>query len=217
MEIRIVFHDRVIDRVVTGLGQTAQGRMLLKEALNAGGDKTRTVIRKTLRQQMNTRTQGVVNKAVPSKRSGADLIYVIKGTGKGLPIKEFPTRFSRSSKIRNRWSRRDHWKVQPRMRGGRFGAIPATLDEKSEVSSTVWNAQHVFKRSFMGDDGIGRARLRPQLWKDTAKKGQIRRLYGASPAKEIIKDQSLESFNDAIDGIIRPAIEAKLIRLLRFA
>lgn len=56
------------------------------------------------------------------------------------------------------------------------------------VVASPWRVTHAFKRSFVDDKGIFRAGLPGQ------KRGKGRKLYGAALWKEIIKDQTLRTF-----------------------
>jgi energy-coupling factor transporter ATP-binding protein EcfA2 len=72
------------------------------------------------------------------------------------------------------------------------------------VSARPWGVLHRFKRSYMGRYGSPVAR-RPD--------GSVRAIYGASPAKEIIKDQSLAAWQASIRVDVQGAIEKRLARL----
>ena len=63
------------------------------QGLNEGGDKTRTPVRRDLREQTGVKAYGSITKRTATKRAHPGrLVYEIIGTGKGMPIKEFPYR-----------------------------------------------------------------------------------------------------------------------------
>ncbi|RVU13151.1 hypothetical protein [Methylobacterium oryzihabitans] len=60
------------------------------EGLNEGGDKTRTPVRRDLRDQTDVKAYGSIVKRTDTKRAHpGKLSYEILGTGKGMPILEF--------------------------------------------------------------------------------------------------------------------------------
>src|SRR3989442_1205247 len=70
------------------------GKRVLIQGLREGGDKTRTKVRRALKDQM-----GVLRYATIVKSTWGGLgagfetpTYLIRGDGKGLPITEFPVR-----------------------------------------------------------------------------------------------------------------------------
>ena len=73
------------------------------------------------------------------------------------------------------------------------------------VVASPWGVVHTFKRSFANRLGY-RART-------TSKRFPIRRLYGPSVAKEIVKDQSAEAFEAGVRADVLAAIEKRLARL----
>ena len=78
----------------------AQPRCAMVKGLNEGGDLERTKVRRDLREQMGVTKAGTVTKHTGSKRATAgDLTYEIRGTGKGLPIREFPVRSARGAPV----------------------------------------------------------------------------------------------------------------------
>lgn len=182
------------------------GRETMARALNEGGDRTRTAVRRALQAQMNTKSYGAVVKATSSKvASAGSLAYVIKGQGRGLPIKEFPTRYSKSKGAMVRWDPRKHYLLQPRNAAGQFGPIPAG-DFPPGVISEPWAVTHAFKRSFVNAKG------EPVAMRGSGR--SIRRLYGPNPGKEIVKDQSLATFEQGVVAFIEPIITKRLLALL---
>ncbi|MBT9291836.1 hypothetical protein [Prosthecodimorpha staleyi] len=155
----------------------APGRLerALHEGVRAAGDKTRTVVRKSLHQQMGTKRYGTVVAATRSFIPGP-MTYVIEGSGKGLPIVEFPVRGSRT-KGRT-------WRQQPRDGAGRFGPLPPS--DIGFVTARSWRVAHNFKRSFVAADGTYKARL--------PSSPRTRKLFGPSVAKEIVKGATCTAF-----------------------
>jgi hypothetical protein len=74
------------------------------------------------------------------------------------------------------------------------------------VSASPWGVMRKFKRSFVRA-GKFVARL-------SSKRFPVRRLYGPSIAKEIVKDQSLAAFEAGVRTDIVPEIDKRLARLL---
>lgn len=156
--------------IIAPLEKVADGNLQpLKEGLYEGGDKVRTRVRRALRVQTNVTKAASINTRVLSVRAG--LSYIIKGEGKGIPIKEFPVNASGS------------------------------------VTAAPWGVSRTFKRSFVKVGGSFVARL-------TSKRFPLRKLYGPSVAKEIVKDQSLEAFEAGVRSDILPAINKRIARLL---
>lgn len=76
------------------------------------------------------------------------------------------------------------------------------------IIASPWGVVHAFKRSFVKpDNGSFVARL-------SSKRFPIRKLFGPSLAKEIVKDQSLAAFEAGVAADVVPAIEKRLARLL---
>lgn len=72
-------------------------RQAIREGLNEGGDKVRTDVRKALQQQTGAKTYRAITSRTRSIKAGGALQYVIIGSGKGLPIKEFRTQIRRGT------------------------------------------------------------------------------------------------------------------------
>lgn len=207
MGFRLVVTGSVAE-IVTPLAHGLAGprvHKVLREGLREGGDKVRTKVRRALKEQMGVKRYGVVVKHVVGVlgHSGA-LTYVIRGDGKGLPIEEFPVR-AKAGPGAIRWSAREHWKLQPRESLGRFGKIQ---DVPPEVTASPWGIARTFKRSFVGRGGY-RAAI-------PGDKGgwMMRKLFGPSVAKEIVKDRSARAFEMAVRTDVLPAVEKRLGRLL---
>lgn len=76
------------------------------------------------------------------------------------------------------------------------------------IASSPWGVSRLFKRSFVKpNSGAFVARL-------TSKRFPIRKLFGPSIAKEIVKDRSLAAFEDGVRADIVPMIEKRMARLL---
>ena len=169
--MRIVVSGSLAE-IITPLARAASGNALraLKEGLGEGGDKVRTKVRKALRAQTNVKKAESVNSRTSSVRAGLE--YIIKGTGKGIPIEEFP------------------------------------VSAPGHVTASPWGVARVFKRSFVRPDtGAYSARL-------SSKRFPVRKLFGPSIAKEIVKDQSLAAFEAGVRSDVIPIIEKRLARIL---
>lgn len=205
MEIRISLNSGPISQFSSALRSfPSRANTELKRGLNEGGDKLRTLVRRSLKQQVNLKSYGTVVSHTWTKGAGADLTYTIGASGKGLPIDLFPTRYSSSPRAAIRWSPKDHWKLQPRNSQGQFG--PLADDTSAGVTSNVWNVAHPFKRSFV-HPRKGAVAIRPGS-------RSIRALYGASLPKEITKDQSAATFETGVRSVVEPIIVKRLGRLM---
>ena len=158
---------------------------VMRESLMAAGLKTRTQVRRALKEQMGTRTSKAITSHTRSYSHEGGLAYSIEGNGKGLPITEFPVKVSRSKKIAARWTPRDHWRVQKREGSGRFGTIVDPVG--AGVSASPWGKSRAFDRSFVHPTK-GPVMIR------VAGKRAVRKLFGPSVAKEIDQGQSLAAF-----------------------
>jgi hypothetical protein len=177
-------------------------RQILSEGLGEGGDKVRTQVRRALKAQTGVKRYGAVVERVTSFNSG--LTYVICGSGKEMPIEEFPVR-AKAGQGAVRWSSREHWKLQVRESFGKFGKIQ---DVPPEVTASPWGVARTFKRSFVGRKGF-RAAI------PGGKRGWLaRKLFGPSVAKEIVKGQSASAFEVSVRTDVLPAIEKRLARLM---
>lgn len=180
-------------------------RTELWQGLDQGGRKVRTLVRKDLKEQMGVKRAGVVTAGTRSFTDRGSLTFTIVGTGKGLPIQEFPFRMSRSRGARVRWSPREHWRLQPRDAGGRFGELP-DAEMPGAVSASPWRVSRTFQRSFVNDAGEPRAMLPGGR--------KRRRLFGAGIAKEIVEGQTAARFMASSGTIIEPIIVARLARVM---
>ena len=81
--------------------------------------------------------------------------------------------------------------------------------EAGGVTADVWGRAHLFKRSFVtSTKGLYRARR-------TSKRMPIRALRGASVAKELVKDQSLATFERTVQTAVAASLTARLALLLK--
>lgn len=77
-----------------------KAKAILAEGLNAGGDVLRTQARRDLHEQTGVSKYGSILKRTGSKRAGpGSLSYVIRGMGRGMPVKEFPVQASTRSPV----------------------------------------------------------------------------------------------------------------------
>lgn len=92
MRILVSLRDGGLAAYATRLQAAGEtGRVELARGLNQAGDQIRTIVRQRLKTQMGVLRYGVVEshtRSVPA--TPALLEYTIFGSGKGLPIKEFP-------------------------------------------------------------------------------------------------------------------------------
>jgi hypothetical protein len=182
------------------------GQRIMRESLRAAGLKTRTQVRRALKEQTGAKRAGAINSRTRSYVHEGGLAFSIEGSGKGLPISEFRIRASRSKKVAGRWSPREHWRLQPRDGSGRFGKLvdPGT---GGDVSASPWNVGRVFKRSFVHPT------RGPVMVRSTGKK-QLRRLFGPSIAKEIVQGQSLSTFQAVGVRELATDLPRRMARLL---
>jgi len=174
-------------RFIVSTTRLSGGKALqvMRESLRGAGLKTRTQVRRALKEQMGTRTAKAITARTRSYSHEGGLAYSIEGNGKGLPISEFSVKISRSKKIAARWSPRDHWRVQTRDGTGRFGKIvePGGVG----VTGFPWGVAHPFPRSFNHP-------AKGPLMVRVAGQKSVRKIFGPSVAKEIDQGQSLAAF-----------------------
>ncbi|MDC7784795.1 hypothetical protein PQJ75_00820 [Rhodoplanes sp. TEM] len=172
------------------------------EGLQAGGDKTRTLVKKALRIQTNVLLARSINERVSSYCPGGSETYIIRATGKPIRIPDEIRTTGRAGGAWMRYSWREHWRLQPRKGKGQWGPLPQ--DFAPEVTSYPWGPAHTFQRSFWDPKRGPRAALPDNR--------HIRTLYGPNLAKEIGKGQSLEAFHLGVQTEVVPAIQRKLAR-----
>ncbi len=178
----------------------------LHEGVRAAGDKVRTQVRRSLHRQMGTKKYGTIVKATRSYIP-ARMAYAIEGTGKGLPIQEFPVKASDDIRMRWRWSPKWHWRLQSRQSNGRFGRIELTSTGRAGVVAQPWRVTHAFKRSFVDAQGIYRAAL-------PGTRGKGRKLYGPAAWKEIVRGETVAMFQSLAPKEMQAQVGKRLARLL---
>lgn len=162
-----------------------------REGLQEGGNLTRTGVRKSLREQMGTKTTGPITRSTSGGLSGPKA-YTIKGWGKGLPIRDFPVRGGRTM--------HGNWRDQPRNSAGRWGP----LQIKGSVTAEPWRVSHQFWQSFrLGGEFVARRQ-----------DGRIQKLYGPSVPKELTKDQTAAYFEGTAAQLVSQAVFKRIGRLL---
>ena len=84
--------DAAVERFASRIAAfPAKARQAMAEGLNEGGDRERTQVRRALRHQTGVSKAGTITSHTDSRRASAgSLEYVIRGLGKGLPIRDFP-------------------------------------------------------------------------------------------------------------------------------
>lgn len=86
--------------------------------------------------------------------------------------------------------------------------FPVSASPGGPVTAMPWGVAHTFQRSFVSSR---KGRL---LARRTSARFPIRGLRGPSPAKELVKDQSLATFEAAVPAIVEPTVMARLARLM---
>lgn len=188
IEVRISGNLAAFSRGAATLA--SQSRKIIRNELQKSGEKLRTDVRKALQAQTGAKRYGTIVKNTRSYLPN-DTTFVIATSGRGLPIEEFPLKVSRNEKLRQRWSRREHWKLQGRTGNGRFGKIDSRFDNAKGVTASPWGVSRAFARSFGTDQG-------PRALVPTKNGGKaIRKLFGPSLPKEIVKGQTARTFHSA--------------------
>ncbi len=82
------------------------------------------------------------------------------------------------------------------------------VDPHGPVVAMPWGVPHEFKRSFRT------TRTGRLLARRTDARLPVRSLRGPSPSKELVKGQSLATFEQAVPGIVEPVIIRRLARLM---
>ena len=86
--------------------------------------------------------------------------------------------------------------------------FPVSASPGGPVTASPWGVAHTFTRSFKT---TRKGRL---LARRTASRFPVRSLRGPSPAKELVKDASLATFEAAVPAIVEPTIMRRLVRLM---
>ncbi len=170
----------------------------MREGLKSAGGKMRTMVRKSVHKQANTKKYGSITKRVVGVlHHGGLMAYHIRGSKKAMPIEEI-----KGLRVRGE-VRTGTWEDQTRTRSGRFEKIEGLA--KGFVSARPWGNPHRFQRSYRHATrglvaGVGQAGLRP--------------LYGPSIAKEVVQGETLEMFERDAGRLIEKEVAKKLARLL---
>lgn len=198
------------DAVLARFGRTLdnlsdKAKQEMARGLSRGGEKLRTPVRRALKEQTSVKRYGTIVANTRGWLDAGALTYTIEASGKGLPLSEFPHKASRSKRLAIRWSAKEHWRLQKRDAGGRFGALPAMND--SGVSATMWMKKRGFARSFV------HPKRGPLMQRVAGKKG-MRKIYGPSLPKELTIGRTAQTFQRQARSIVMNEIEKRLTRLL---
>ena len=84
--------DAAVERFASRLAAfPGKARQAMAQGLNEGGDLERTQVRRALKHQTGVSRAGAITRRTDAKRAGpGSLEYVIRGSGRGMPIREFP-------------------------------------------------------------------------------------------------------------------------------
>jgi hypothetical protein len=207
---------RSMQKVVGRLSDGAWKREAHRGVIDAGR-RTETKVLKAEQQQLGLRTYGALRSRVRHASDDANLSYSITSAAGGQRIEEY--RGLRALKSSGR-------------------ALGAT----GLVSAAPWNAPRTFKRSFAANGGFfamlpgGGSKKAPRmLWTPGVKVGQkrddhgrfiisgsartfgpIRRLFGASIKKELVRGETLETFNTVAPAMLVEKVVPRMEKLLRF-
>lgn len=203
MIITISLMDQALAQFAQAVAQMGdKGRVEMERALREGGDKLRTEVRRALKAQTSVLRYGTIVRYTSGHQSGLE--YTIRAVGKGLPISEFATHWSRSKHAQVRWSPRVHWKLQPRSALGRFGPLPDV--KGAGVSAVIWQRSISFQRSFTGPKGPAAIR--------GGTKRSIRSLFGAALPDELVRGQVVETFESQAQSQVMNVVVKRLGRLM---
>lgn len=205
----------VVVRFEGGLKSIASGRLRgeLQRSVIDAGRKTKTQVQRAVHGQMATKSYGTVTKNV--RTSSGTLSFEIFAVAGGQRIEAYKG-----------------------LRAAAGG--PGEALERGMVSSGVWNNPRTFQRSFATGSGFfallpgDRSTVAPRvLWtygskpdqpRDDAGRfrpsgktyGPVRRLFGPSLKKEIVKDQSLATFQRVGPKLLEERVMKRLAKLVRF-
>ncbi|XWN29942.1 MAG: hypothetical protein ROR55_20970 [Devosia sp.] len=193
-----------------------RGRREFSRGLQAGGKKTTTEIKKALVFQTAVKKRPI-DRAINGRSQGL-LTYIIHADGKGVPIKDMRKVAGGKHSKRDRKRLRQHYgKNQPRDARGRFADWPIEDRRKFEkltrgivgdnVTATVWKDNRTFFQSFRaGKDKFVAIRS----------DGTQQRLYGPSPAKEAVKDESAAAFHAGLP-LVQARIHKRIVKITKGA
>ena len=203
IEIRV---DAVLARFGNSLNTLSdKAKQEMARGLARGGEKLRTPVRRALKEQTSVKRYGTIVANTHGWLDAGALTYTIEASGKGLPLSEFPHKASRSKRLAQRWSAKDHWRLQKRDGSGRFGALPDVKD--SGVSATMWMKKRGFARSF------AHPKRGPVMQRVAGRRG-LRKLYGPSLPKELTIDRTADTFQRLARTMVVEQIEKRLRRLM---
>jgi hypothetical protein len=171
-------------------------RRAITEGMREGGDKTRTAVRRALKAQTGVKAYKSITSRTRSFTEDGGLRYVIVGSGKGMPIKEFSTRGTRGpggGVTSNPWAVQHKFKRSFVGSGKIAGRLLARLPGPGRKTIYVPGGMY----------GV-----RP------IKVGNLRSLYGPSVAKEIVKDQSASAFFAGAETFVLDRIIVRVGRAL---
>lgn len=129
--------------------------------------------------------------------------------------------------------------LEPRGAAARRMNEGRDVGDRGTVSSAVWNRPRVFKRSFAYNSGFfamlpGRTHKAPRMFwtygwkknqprgaggrfaKSDRKYGKIRRLFGASLAKEIPQGDSLSTFQQVAPVMMQTHIGKRMAKIMKY-
>lgn len=190
------------------------------------GRRTKTQVQRAVHQQMAMKSYSFVasnTRGTPNQGALSFEIYAHKG---GQRIEEYKG-------LRTL--------VQGGRTAGRFNK-GRTIGDKGFVRSGVWNAPRTFKRSFAANGGFfamlpggaGSSTRAPKaLWTFGKKPnqprdgegrfaspgttyGRIRRLFGPALGKELVKDQSLATFQKVAPRLLEEKVMKRMAKLITF-
>lgn len=117
MRIQVVLADHNIQRFATTVDLLPSTfRVEARRGLADQGRKTTTIVRRTLKTQMNARRYGVVVQATSGFVQSDGLGFQITGFGKGLPIREFNVRVTGRGVSATPWNKHHLFKRSFRSR-----------------------------------------------------------------------------------------------------
>ena len=105
-ELSITYDGRATLKFVVSADvlASAQGRRYMTEAVTGAGKIARTQVRRALRKQMGTKLARPINANTRSYVTDGGFAFVIEGSGKGLPIEQFPVRVVKAGVWASPWA-----------------------------------------------------------------------------------------------------------------
>ncbi len=178
------------------------------------GRRTKTEVQRAVHKQMATKRYGLVSASTRGSPKWANLAFEIYGVTGGQRIEEY--------------------------KGLQVLKSAGGQADSGAVRSGVWNSHRVFQRSFAAKGGFfallpgGTGKVAPRvLWTYGSKPGQprdasgrfapsgktygrVRRLFGPSLMKEIVKDEALATFERVGPPLLADKVLSRMNRLLDF-